>query len=61
MADVFIVGCWFMMREIEMAGALRHHLTLEGNEVRMLIPVHKTSTSMSLQDTGAQTVPMACS
>lgn len=48
MADVFIVGCWFMMREIEMAGALRHHLTLEGNEVRMLIPVHKTSSWGSL-------------
>ena len=31
-----------------MAGALRHHLTLEGDEVRLLIPIHKTSTMGSL-------------
>ena len=48
MADAFIISCWFMLREIEIAGALQHHLTLEADEVRLLIPVHKTSSSGSL-------------
>ena len=48
MADVFIICCWFMLREIEIAGASRHHLTLEADEVRLLIPVHKTSSSGSM-------------
>lgn len=47
-ADVILLGCWFMLRELEMAGASRHHLSLEGNEVHLLIPVHKTATSGSL-------------
>ena len=48
LADACIVASWFMLREIEVAGALRHHLTLEGEEVRLLIPIHKTSTMGSL-------------
>ena len=48
MADAFIIGCWFMMRGIEIAGALRHHLHLEADEVRLLIPVHKTASSGNL-------------
>ena len=48
LADACIIASWFMLRELEVASALRHHLTLEGDEVRLLIPIHKTSTSGSL-------------
>ena len=46
--DAFILSFWYMLREIEIAGAQRQHLTLEGDEVRLLIPVHKTSTAGNL-------------
>ena len=48
LVDVCILGCWFMLREIELAGAYRQHLTIEADEVRLLSPVHKTSTSGTL-------------
>lgn len=43
-ADVVIIGSWFMMREIEIAGAVSPHLSLHGLEVQLALPVHKTST-----------------
>ena len=48
LVDVCILGCWFMLREIELAGAFRQHLTLDHDEIRLLIPVHKTATAGSL-------------
>lgn len=48
LVDVCIIGCWFMLREIELAGAYRQHLTIEADEVRLLIPVHKTAAAGSL-------------
>ena len=42
-ADLIIIGSWFMMREIEIAGAVSHHLTLHGTEVQLTLPVHKTA------------------
>ena len=48
LVDVCILGCWYMLREIELAGAYRQHLTIEADEVRLLIPVHKTATSGTL-------------
>ena len=48
LADVILLGCWFMLREIELAAASKHHLWIEGNEIHLLLPVHKTSTAGSL-------------
>ena len=45
--DVMIIGVWFMLREIEVANSLFHHLVLEGNELHLILPVHKTSTEGS--------------
>lgn len=45
--DVVLLGVWFMLREIEIANCLQHHLILEGNEVHLVIPVHKTSSEGS--------------
>lgn len=42
--DVMIIGCWFMLREIEVAGAVLPHLSLHGTEVQIALPVHKTAT-----------------
>ena len=42
-ADLLIIGCWFMLREIEVAGAVSQHLTLHGTEVQLTLPVHKTA------------------
>ena len=47
MTDVIILGTWFMLREIEVANCLFHHLVLEGNELHLILPVHKTSTEGS--------------
>ena len=48
LVDVCILACWFMLRELEVAGSLRQHLTIEYDEVRLLIPVHKTATAGTL-------------
>ena len=48
LADVVIIGSWFMLREIELAGAYRQHLTIEAGEIRLLIPVHKTASAGTL-------------
>eukprot|EP00435_Cladocopium_sp_Y103_P011391 s893_g3.t1 len=40
--DMVVLGLWFMLREAEMAGARASDLTLQGNEVSLTIPVHKT-------------------
>lgn len=43
LVDVCIIGCWFMLREIELAGAYRRHLTIEFDG-----PVHKTASAGTL-------------
>jgi hypothetical protein len=40
-ADVLIVACWFMLREIELAGAFASQLKVSGPEVELSIPIHK--------------------
>lgn len=42
--DVMILSSWFMLREIEIAGATQSHFTLQGNQIQITIPVHKTSS-----------------
>ena len=65
LVDVCVLGCWFMLREIELAGAYRQHLTIESDQVHLLIPVHKTSSAGSLTNRSlrcpCKTVCMACS
>ena len=46
--DMMIIGSWFMLRELEISFARDSHLCLHGNEVHLLVPVHKTSTQGSL-------------
>ena len=48
MVDVILLAVWFMLREIEIANCLNSHLLLEGNELHLIIPVHKTSSEGSL-------------
>lgn len=47
-ADMMVLGCWFMMREIELSFAKNAHLYLEGQYVNLVLPVHKTNTSGGL-------------
>ena len=47
LTDAVILGVWFMLREIEIANCLFHHMVLEGNELHLILPVHKTSTEGS--------------
>ena len=47
MTDIVILGVLFLLREIEIANCLFHHLVLEGNELHLIPPVHKTSTGVS--------------
>ena len=47
LTDAIILGVWFMLREIEIANCLFHHMVLEGNELHLILPVHKTSTEGS--------------
>ena len=58
MADLIILGSWFMMRELEISSARDSYLRLDGNEVTMLIPLHKTCTQTSLT---TRTLACACS
>ncbi len=57
-ADFILLGAWFMMRELEMSSARDSFLRLEGNEVTMMIPLHKTSIQTSLT---SRTLTCACS
>ena len=43
-----ILGCWFMLREIELARARWAHVYLQGNSVHVMLPVHKTDPGGSL-------------
>ena len=47
-ADMMIISCWYMLREIEVSSARDSHLALQGDEVQLLVPVHKTNTMGSL-------------
>lgn len=40
--DMAIICTWYMLRESEMANACLSHLSLQGNEAQLLIPIHKT-------------------
>ena len=40
--DMAIIGLWYMLHELEMAGAMATDLQLEGTEVHLTIPLHKT-------------------
>ena len=40
--DMAVIGMWFMLREVEMASARAGDLRLEGREVCLCIPIHKT-------------------
>ena len=57
-ADFILLGAWFMMRELEMSSARDSYLRLDGNEVTMMIPLHKTSIQTSLT---SRTLTCACS
>ena len=46
--DMVIIGCWWMLREIEMSAAKIQHLYVEGGLAHLLLPVHKTETAGSL-------------
>ena len=46
--DLMIICSWFMLRELEISFARDSHLTLHGEEVQLLVPVHKTNTMGSL-------------
>ena len=48
MTDLMILCSWFMLRELEISFARDTHLTISGNEVQIMVPVHKTSTHGSL-------------
>ena len=58
MADLIIITSWFMMRELEISSARDSYLSLQGNEVTMMIPLHKTSIQASLT---SRTLLCACS
>ena len=45
---MMIICSWFMLRELEISFARDTHLTLHGEEVQLLVPVHKTNTMGSL-------------
>lgn len=47
-ADLMIVSCWYMLREIEISAARDSHLSLQGEVVQLMVPVHKTNTMGSL-------------
>ena len=40
--DMALIGLWFMLRESELAGARASDLRLDGREVCLCIPIHKT-------------------
>lgn len=40
--DMAVMGLWFMLRESEMAGARSGDVRLDGREVSLTIPLHKT-------------------
>lgn len=46
--DVCLLASWFMLREIEVAGACHSHLYITGSVVNMLIPLDKTDQVGSL-------------
>ena len=46
--DMAIIGCWWMLRELEMSAAKAHHLYVDGGLANLLLPVHKTETAGSL-------------
>lgn len=47
--DVMILGSFFMLREIELSAAKAQYLSLDGNQVALTIPVHKTDVQGSLE------------
>ena len=48
-ADIVLVACWFMLREIELSAAKARHLYLEGRDrVNLLLPVSKTDVQGQL-------------
>ena len=67
-ADMMIISCWYMLREIEVSSARDSHLSLQGDEVQLLVPVHKTNTmgspyyspaTMCLRHTRTPLMPVA--
>lgn len=53
--DVLVFSSWLMLREVELSAAKVSHLYLNGNEVVILLPVHKTQ-----QDGGLTHRSLAC-
>lgn len=45
--DVMVLSIWFMLRELELAASMMHHLTINEGMVSILIPLHKTDTDGS--------------
>lgn len=58
MADLILITSWFMMRELEISCARDTYLSLNANEVTMMIPLHKTSIQASLT---SRSLACACS
>lgn len=56
--DVVVLGCWFMLRELELSAARVPHMYLEDRQVHILLPVHKTQQAGSWT---ARTLSCACS
>ena len=46
--DICVLAAWFMLREIELAGACRPHLYITGSVVNIMIPFSKTDQVGSL-------------
>lgn len=40
--DMVVIGLWYMLREVEMANSRAGDLQLNGNEVSLTVPLHKT-------------------
>ena len=55
--DVAIFAAWFMLRELELAGARFTHLYLQGSSVSVLLPQHKTDQVGNLT---VRTLQCAC-
>eukprot|EP00438_Fugacium_kawagutii_P022610 Skav212148 [mRNA] locus=scaffold1323:331971:333758:- [translate_table: standard] len=53
--DLVVLGCWFMLREIELSAAHLSHLYLRQSQVFLLLPIHKTD-----QDGGLTTRCLTC-
>lgn len=46
--DILVVGCWFMLRELELAACRCAHVYVENGSLHVLVPVQKNDTAGAL-------------